>query len=66
MHGAEQLIDQSHYDMNIVNAKIMQATDVNFSDDELTFLPYMSYMQKYDLSQPEVSVFKQGCSLARF
>lgn len=44
---ATQLIDQAHYDMNLVNLKIMQATDINYSDDELTFLPYMTYMTKY-------------------
>eukprot|EP01104_Vermistella_antarctica_P001095 TRINITY_DN11154_c0_g1_i1.p1 TRINITY_DN11154_c0_g1~~TRINITY_DN11154_c0_g1_i1.p1 ORF type:complete len:881 (+),score=128.69 TRINITY_DN11154_c0_g1_i1:2-2644(+) len=38
------LIDQYGYAENIVDAKITQPSDVNFSDDELTFLPYFSYL----------------------
>jgi hypothetical protein len=30
----------NHYDVNTLNAKIMSPDDDNYSDDELTFLPY--------------------------
>lgn len=38
------LIDQHTYDVNIINAKIPIPNDNNFSDDELTFLPYLTYL----------------------
>ena len=32
----------NHYQANTVNAKILSPDDDNFSDDELTFLPYFT------------------------
>jgi hypothetical protein len=32
--------ETNHYDWNTVNAKIVSPDDDNYSDDELTFLPY--------------------------
>jgi len=30
--------------LNLINAKITQPTDINYSDDELTYLPYLTYL----------------------
>ncbi|CUG82690.1 Hypothetical protein, putative, partial [Bodo saltans] len=38
------LVDEAHYDENIIDLKITQPSDINFSDDELTFLPYLSFL----------------------
>eukprot|EP01102_Stenamoeba_stenopodia_P019004 TRINITY_DN7060_c0_g4_i2.p1 TRINITY_DN7060_c0_g4~~TRINITY_DN7060_c0_g4_i2.p1 ORF type:complete len:802 (-),score=153.57 TRINITY_DN7060_c0_g4_i2:157-2529(-) len=45
------LTQKYHYDVNIVDLKITQPSDDNFSDDELTFLAYFSYIwnQNYSL-----------------
>lgn len=38
------LVDEHHYDVNLIDLKITQPTDINWSDDELTFLPYLSFL----------------------
>jgi len=38
------LVDNYDYDTNVINAKITQPSDINYSDDELTFLPYFTYL----------------------
>jgi hypothetical protein len=44
LDGLKSLTTQYRYDINIVNLKITQDDDTNYSDDELTYLPYYSYM----------------------
>ena len=36
--------DANHYGLNVVNQKITFPADDNFSDDELAFLPYFTYL----------------------
>ena len=36
--------DANHYGLNMVNQKITFPADDNFSDDELAFLPYFTYL----------------------
>jgi len=38
------LVEEHGYGINIINLKITQPSDYNYSDDELTFLPYFTYM----------------------
>lgn len=38
------LVDVHGYAENLVNAKVTQPSDVNYSDDELTFLPYFAFI----------------------
>ena len=38
------LVDNYGYNVNIINQKITQPSDDNFSDDELAFLPYFLYI----------------------
>lgn len=45
--GFDQLVQKHQYDLNIVNAKIMQPSDINYSDDELTYLPYFTYIWNF-------------------
>ena len=33
----------THYGLNMINQKITFPRDINFSDDELSFLPYFIY-----------------------
>ena len=33
----------THYGLNMINQKITFPRDINFSDDELSFLPYFVY-----------------------
>jgi hypothetical protein len=40
----QQLVAQHEYDINVLNTKIAIPTDDNYSDDELTFLPYWTYL----------------------
>jgi hypothetical protein len=44
LNGLKTLTQQDHYDLNLANLKITQDDDTNYSDDELTFLPYYLYM----------------------
>ncbi|KAL9652854.1 hypothetical protein ABK040_010886 [Willaertia magna] len=37
------LIDEHFYDINIVNQKLKKPAEVNYSDDQLSFLPYFIY-----------------------
>ena len=39
----DYLISVHHYDLNALNAKITQPSDVNYSDDELTFVTYLQF-----------------------
>ena len=38
------LVGNHGYDVNLVNLKITQPSDINYSDDELTYLPYLSFL----------------------
>jgi len=40
----KDLIIQYNYDVNIITLKITNPDDDNYSDDELTFLPYYTYL----------------------
>jgi len=44
MDSYRQLTEQHGYAINIVNQKITQPSDDNFSDDELAHLPYFTYL----------------------
>src|SRR5688572_14844450 len=44
MDAYNDLVDNYGYSTNIINLKITQPSDDNFSDDELTFLPYFTYL----------------------
>ena len=44
LNAFHYLVDENHYDLNIVNLKITQPSDINYSDDELTYLPYLSFL----------------------
>jgi hypothetical protein len=39
-----ELVNQYDYHINVINQKITQPDDYNYSDDELAFLPYFTYM----------------------
>jgi hypothetical protein len=51
MDAFNQLCDEYGYNINIINQKITQPSDDNFSDDELAFLPYFTYIWA---QQPEM------------
>ncbi len=38
------LVNGNGYAENLVNLKITQPSDINYSDDELTYLPYLSFL----------------------
>jgi hypothetical protein len=40
----DTLVNQYEYELNVINTKIPVPNDNNFSDDELTFLPYYTYL----------------------
>jgi len=44
VEGMGELISKHHYDVNLINLKITLANDINYSDDNLTFLPYFTYI----------------------
>lgn len=44
LNAYQNLTQNYFYDINVVNAKITQTTDDNFSDDELMYLNYHSYI----------------------
>ena len=37
------LVNEHGYGENVINTKITQPSDDNYSDDELNFLPYLTY-----------------------
>ena len=39
-----QPLTAPQYEINVINAKIETTLDDNYSDDELTFLPYYTYL----------------------
>ena len=43
-HAFHRLTYVCQYDINIFNLKIETTIDDNYSDDELTFLPYYTYL----------------------
>jgi hypothetical protein len=43
LNSVHYLADTFDYDIQAINAKITQPSDINYSDDELTFLPYYTY-----------------------
>jgi len=44
MDAAKLLVQKYGYGGNIINQKITQPSDYNYSDDELAFLPYYTYI----------------------
>eukprot|EP01104_Vermistella_antarctica_P006857 TRINITY_DN1754_c0_g3_i1.p1 TRINITY_DN1754_c0_g3~~TRINITY_DN1754_c0_g3_i1.p1 ORF type:complete len:734 (+),score=146.91 TRINITY_DN1754_c0_g3_i1:742-2943(+) len=44
MEAAELLVNKYGYGANMVDCKITQVTDVNFSDDELLFFTYFTFL----------------------
>ncbi|CAF1472555.1 unnamed protein product [Rotaria sordida] len=42
LDGAELLINSYHYDVNLINTKMIAVCDNNFSDDELAYLSYFN------------------------
>jgi len=40
----EDLTNRHGYHINIINAKIIEATDINYSDDELLYMGYFPYL----------------------
>jgi len=51
MNAYNELCDKYAYNINVINQKITQPSDDNFSDDELAFLPYFTYIWA---QQPEM------------
>ena len=39
-----ELVDQYHYSESAIGAKITQASDVNYSDDELAYIAYFTFL----------------------
>lgn len=35
------LFNKYQYEINLINAKVLQPTDINYSDDNLLFMPYL-------------------------
>jgi len=44
MNGINELRVKHQYDVNLLNLKITQPSDINYSDDNLTYLPYFTYI----------------------
>lgn len=40
----ELLFKKYQYEINIINAKVLQPTDINYSDDNLLFMPYLIHV----------------------
>eukprot|EP00824_Muranothrix_gubernata_P012983 TRINITY_DN27252_c0_g1_i1.p1 TRINITY_DN27252_c0_g1~~TRINITY_DN27252_c0_g1_i1.p1 ORF type:complete len:818 (+),score=150.33 TRINITY_DN27252_c0_g1_i1:348-2456(+) len=43
------LVEENGYDINLVNAKMLYPSDINYSDDELMFFPYYTYFHAYKM-----------------
>jgi hypothetical protein len=44
LDGAKLLIESYHYDINLINVKMIAVCDNNFSDDELDYLTYFTFI----------------------
>lgn len=44
INAFDTLVNDHYYGLNMVNQKITQPSDWNYSDDELAFLPYYTYI----------------------
>ncbi|KAL9658387.1 hypothetical protein ABK040_015707 [Willaertia magna] len=53
------LVEENLYDINIINQKLVKPTEVNYSDDELAFLPYFIYFFSYSQLTAEQQSVKQ-------
>lgn len=46
LNATQLFIDSDHYDINIINQKVMTVCQVKFSTDELAYLSYFIYQSK--------------------
>jgi len=60
--AADELKEDHGYGANVLNSKITVPDDVNFSDDELAFLPYYTHLVTADAGALDPQVV---CSLSR-
>uniref|UniRef100_A0A6B2KYC0 Uncharacterized protein n=1 Tax=Arcella intermedia TaxID=1963864 RepID=A0A6B2KYC0_9EUKA len=51
--GLKNLIGTANYHLNLVNLKIMLLGDINYSDDELTYLAYFTYIWALQQKSPD-------------
>jgi hypothetical protein len=62
-----ELVSEYDYNINVINQKITQPSDYNYSDDELAFLPYFTYLfsGRSEMQQEFILSITRAWGLAR-